>query len=99
MAFPRQGRRLRRDSLLARGSHCRDDALSPDLDPQFPQPPRQEQQRVLASAELAAIASKLGSTPTLAEYNTDMGTINNDGVSIYRYMSFDKIDEIQGSRG
>ena len=32
----------------------------------------------LASAELAAIASKLGRIPTVAEYHADMGVINAD---------------------
>ena len=32
-----------------------------------------------ARAELAAIASKLGRIPTLAEYQADMGVINADG--------------------
>ena len=47
----------------------------------------------LASAELAAIASKLGHIPTVAEYQADMGAINKDSANIYRYMSFDQIDE------
>ena len=47
----------------------------------------------LASAELAAIASKLGRIPTVAEYQADMGVINKDGASVYRYMNFDQIEE------
>ncbi len=47
----------------------------------------------LASAELAAIASKLGRLPTVAEYHADMGVINADGAKVYRYMNFDKIEE------
>jgi aconitate hydratase 2 / 2-methylisocitrate dehydratase len=47
----------------------------------------------LASAELAAIASRLGRIPTVAEYHADMGVINADGAKIYRYMNFDQIDE------
>ncbi len=47
----------------------------------------------LASAELAAIASKLGRLPTVAEYQTDMGVINADGSKIYKYMNFDQIEE------
>jgi aconitate hydratase 2/2-methylisocitrate dehydratase len=47
----------------------------------------------LASAELAAIASKLGRIPTVAEYHADMGVINADGAAIYRYMNFDQIEE------
>jgi len=47
----------------------------------------------LASAELAAIASKLGRIPTVAEYQADMGVINKDSSKIYQYMNFDKIEE------
>jgi aconitate hydratase 2/2-methylisocitrate dehydratase len=47
----------------------------------------------LASAELAAIASKLGRLPTVAEYHADMGVINADGANVYRYMNFDRIEE------
>ncbi len=47
----------------------------------------------LASAELAAIASKLGRLPSVAEYHADMGVINADGAKVYRYMNFDQIAE------
>ncbi len=47
----------------------------------------------LASAELAAIASKLGRIPTVAEYHADMGVVNADGGKIYQYMNFDRIEE------
>ena len=47
----------------------------------------------LASAELAAIASKLGRLPTVAEYHADMGVINADSSKVYRYMNFDQIEE------
>ena len=47
----------------------------------------------LASAELAAIASRLGRLPTVAEYHADMGAINADGAKVYRYMNFDQIEE------
>ncbi|MBI5279316.1 MAG: bifunctional aconitate hydratase 2/2-methylisocitrate dehydratase [Burkholderiales bacterium] len=47
----------------------------------------------LASAELAAIASKLGRIPTVAEYHEDMGVINKDADRVYRYMNFDQIEE------
>ena len=47
----------------------------------------------LASAELAAIASRLGKLPTVAEYADAMGIINADNASIYKYMNFDQIDE------
>ena len=46
----------------------------------------------LASAELAAIASKLGRIPTVAEYHADMGVVNADGGAIYKYMNFDQIE-------
>jgi aconitate hydratase 2 / 2-methylisocitrate dehydratase len=47
----------------------------------------------LASAELAAIASKLGRIPSLAEYQSDMGVINVDSSQIYKYLNFDQIQE------
>ena len=47
----------------------------------------------LASAELAAIASKLGRIPTVAEYHADMGVINKDGDKVYQYLNFDQIEE------
>ncbi|MBS0594600.1 MAG: bifunctional aconitate hydratase 2/2-methylisocitrate dehydratase [Proteobacteria bacterium] len=47
----------------------------------------------LASAELAAIASKLGKIPSVAEYHEAMGIINQDAASVYRYMNFDQIEE------
>jgi len=47
----------------------------------------------LASAELAAIASKLGKIPTVAEYHDAMGIINKDAADTYRYMNFDQIEE------
>jgi len=47
----------------------------------------------LASAELAAIASKLGKLPSVAEYHEAMGIINQDAASVYRYMNFDQIEE------
>ncbi|MDZ4398660.1 bifunctional aconitate hydratase 2/2-methylisocitrate dehydratase [Hydrogenophaga sp.] len=47
----------------------------------------------LASAELSAIASKLGRIPTVAEYQADMGVIKADGSKIYKYLNFDQIAE------
>ena len=47
----------------------------------------------LASAELAAIASKIGKLPTVAEYQEAMGVVNKDGASIYKYLNFDQIEE------
>lgn len=49
----------------------------------------------LASAELSAIASKLGRLPTVEEYMSDMGVVNSKGAETYRYMNFDKIEEYQ----
>ncbi|MBK8667732.1 MAG: bifunctional aconitate hydratase 2/2-methylisocitrate dehydratase [Burkholderiales bacterium] len=47
----------------------------------------------LGSAELAAICSKLGRIPTVAEYQEAMGIIDADKDSVYRYMNFDQIEE------
>ncbi len=47
----------------------------------------------LASAELAAIASKLGRIPTVAEYHADMGVINADRGQVYRYLNFDQLED------
>ncbi|HET8939890.1 MAG TPA: bifunctional aconitate hydratase 2/2-methylisocitrate dehydratase [Polyangiales bacterium] len=47
----------------------------------------------LGSAELAAICSKMGKIPSVAEYHAEMGTINKDADKVYRYMNFDQIDE------
>jgi aconitate hydratase 2/2-methylisocitrate dehydratase len=47
----------------------------------------------LASAEVAAISSKLGRIPSVEEYQASMTDINKDGSQIYKYMNFDKIEE------
>ncbi len=47
----------------------------------------------LCSAELAAIASRIGRIPTAAEYHLEMAGINQEGDQIYRYMNFDQIQE------
>ena len=47
----------------------------------------------LASAELAAIASKIGRIPTVAEYQADMVGLNKDSSKVYQYLNFDKIEE------
>ena len=47
----------------------------------------------LGSAELAAICSKLGRIPTVAEYQEAMGIIDKDKASVYRYLNFDQIEE------
>jgi aconitate hydratase 2/2-methylisocitrate dehydratase len=47
----------------------------------------------LGSAELAAVCSKLGRIPTVAEYQQAVGIINTDAANIYKYMNFDQIEE------
>lgn len=47
----------------------------------------------LGSAELAAICSRLGRIPTREEYMADIGVINANGDTIYRYMNFDQIQD------
>ncbi|MBL0147321.1 MAG: bifunctional aconitate hydratase 2/2-methylisocitrate dehydratase [Ideonella sp.] len=47
----------------------------------------------LASAELAAIASKIGRIPTVAEYQADMAGLNKDSSKVYQYLNFDQIQE------
>ncbi|TSE31057.1 bifunctional aconitate hydratase 2/2-methylisocitrate dehydratase [Tepidimonas charontis] len=47
----------------------------------------------LASAELAAIASRLGRLPTVEEYHREMGIVNQQAAEVYRYMNFDQIEE------
>jgi aconitase B len=49
--------------------------------------------RTAGRAELAAIASKLGHIPTVAEYHEAMGIVNKDGAAIYKYMNFNQIEE------
>ncbi|HSB22914.1 MAG TPA: bifunctional aconitate hydratase 2/2-methylisocitrate dehydratase [Burkholderiaceae bacterium] len=53
----------------------------------------------LASAELAAIASKLGRLPTLDEYRSEMGVIDADARQVYRYLNFDQIAEYVEAAG
>ncbi|HNY31691.1 MAG TPA: bifunctional aconitate hydratase 2/2-methylisocitrate dehydratase [Fibrobacteria bacterium] len=47
----------------------------------------------LASAELTAVASKLGRLPTVEEYRAEMGVVARSADQIYRYMNFDRIPE------
>jgi len=47
----------------------------------------------LSSAELAAIASRIGRLPTVAEYHAEMAVINKDADNVYRYMNFNQIEE------
>ncbi|KPC55272.1 bifunctional aconitate hydratase 2/2-methylisocitrate dehydratase [Amantichitinum ursilacus] len=49
----------------------------------------------LSSAELAAIASRLGRIPTVAEYMADIGVINEKGAEVYRYLNFNQIETYQ----
>ena len=46
----------------------------------------------LGSAELAAICSRLGRIPTREEYMADIGIIDKNSDSIYRYMNFNEIE-------
>lgn len=59
----------------------------------FPNRLGKDSQVYLASAELSAIAARLGRLPTVAEYHEEMGGINAQGDKIYRYMNFDQIPE------
>jgi len=59
----------------------------------FPNRLGKNTQVFLASAELAAIASKLGKLPTVQEYHEAMGVVNKAGAAIYQYMNFDRIEE------
>jgi aconitate hydratase 2/2-methylisocitrate dehydratase len=47
----------------------------------------------LGSAELAAVASKLGRIPTVAEYLEHTGVVTAAASEVYRYMNFDQIQE------
>ena len=47
----------------------------------------------LASAELAAITSKMGKFPTEAQYHEAVGVVNADGAAIYQYLNFNQIEE------
>ncbi|WP_269632571.1 bifunctional aconitate hydratase 2/2-methylisocitrate dehydratase [Pelomonas sp. BJYL3] len=47
----------------------------------------------LGSAELAAVCSKLGRIPNVAEYHEAVGIVNKDASSIYKYLNFDQIEE------
>ncbi len=59
----------------------------------FPNRLGKNTQVYLGSAELSAVASKIGRIPTKAEYLADMGVINADGSKIYKYLNFDQIAE------
>ena len=47
----------------------------------------------LGSAELTAIASRLGKLPTKEEYLREIGVVDANKDSVYRYMNFDQIEE------
>ncbi|MFZ9842284.1 MAG: aconitase family protein, partial [Burkholderiaceae bacterium] len=47
----------------------------------------------LGSAELAAVCSKLGRIPTVAEYLEHTGVVTSAASEVYRYMNFDQIEE------
>jgi aconitate hydratase 2 / 2-methylisocitrate dehydratase len=49
----------------------------------------------LGSAELAAIASKLGRIPTKEEYMVDMGVLTAASEQVYQYLNFDKIADFK----
>ncbi len=49
----------------------------------------------LSSAELAAITSRLGRIPTVAEYMADVGVIDAKAAEVYRYLNFNEIESYQ----
>lgn len=59
----------------------------------FPNRLGKNTQVFLGSAELAAIASRLGYLPSKEEYLKEMGVIDADKASVYRYMNFNEIAE------
>ncbi|PIT76775.1 bifunctional aconitate hydratase 2/2-methylisocitrate dehydratase [Limnohabitans sp. JirII-31] len=63
----------------------------------FPNRLGKNTQVYLGSAELSAVASKIGRIPTKAEYLADMGVINADGSKIYKYLNFDQIAEYKAA--
>jgi aconitate hydratase 2/2-methylisocitrate dehydratase len=59
----------------------------------FPNRPGKNNNVFLASAELTAIASKLGKLPTVSEYQEAVGILSKDAADTYRHMNFDQIEE------
>jgi aconitate hydratase 2 / 2-methylisocitrate dehydratase len=59
----------------------------------FPNRLGRNTQVYLASAELSAIASKLGRIPTVQEYRAEMGVVAKSSETIYRYLNFDRLPE------
>ncbi|QLG87541.1 bifunctional aconitate hydratase 2/2-methylisocitrate dehydratase [Chitinibacter bivalviorum] len=49
----------------------------------------------LSSAELAAIASRLGRIPTVEEYMADVGVLDSKSSEVYKYLNFNQIDTYQ----
>ncbi|WP_028449043.1 bifunctional aconitate hydratase 2/2-methylisocitrate dehydratase [Chitinibacter tainanensis] len=49
----------------------------------------------LSSAELAAVASRLGRLPTVAEYMADVGVLDSKAGEVYKYLNFNEIDTYQ----
>nr|WP_314898813.1 bifunctional aconitate hydratase 2/2-methylisocitrate dehydratase [uncultured Deefgea sp.] len=49
----------------------------------------------LSSAELAAIASRLGRIPTVAEYMADVGVLDSKSAEVYKYLNFNQIESYQ----
>lgn len=52
----------------------------------------------LASAELAAIASRLGHIPSVDEYHQEMGVIAPNSDTIYRYLNFHEMSDYQQAK-
>ncbi|GAA6141823.1 bifunctional aconitate hydratase 2/2-methylisocitrate dehydratase [Hydrogenophaga sp. 5NK40-0174] len=59
----------------------------------FPNRLGKNTQVFLGSAELAAVASKLGKLPSKEEYLAATGVITEKADQIYKYMNFDQIEE------
>ncbi len=59
----------------------------------FPNRLGKNTQVFLGSAELAAVCSKLGRIPTVAEYMAEIGVVTKNADKIYKYMNFDQIEE------
>ena len=59
----------------------------------FPNRLGKNAQVFLASAELAAVCSKLGRIPSLAQYLEAVGHLDKDAGKIYQYLNFDQIPE------
>ncbi|QLI82934.1 bifunctional aconitate hydratase 2/2-methylisocitrate dehydratase [Chitinibacter fontanus] len=49
----------------------------------------------LSSAELAAIASRLGRLPTVEEYMADAGVLDSKSAEVYKYLNFNQIESYQ----